>query len=1498
MRCKSRIPSSRIFQPSLSPTKWMPNSRCQLNPTHSTPSCDPLSLTRQGKRGQSTAAMKKTKTRSKHEEEEQEDGRGDGGGGDKKEEEGTGADVVADADTRMGADPTAPAHAAAAMAMASFRRLVRAGPLLASRNFLLGGDGDAAASVGRRIGVPSSSSSSPPPLLKPKGGSLINSAPDGTRTGPSGGGGATSHKRRSSHSSSRSLDVLESWSVVRPLVTSEHVVLPQRQHERDADDNDAKRSGGFALEVLSGRTSRTVATLVPPLVTATTTRETPDQEDGEVDPNDEEEAEEKAPESEEDIGVAGHVVSAEAVSVPLPSSPSSSKASSTSSLVYVGLSTGVLCEYNLDDCDDAAGGTTATGHALPNVPPRRTFRLRYIPQTPQPTVPTSIPPKDDVAEAMEVEVEEEKSDAGLGDAAKEEQAKESESREAQEEAEPKDVGRTVKLSRRKRKLEEAAAAVAAAAAAASTTTADKATAQVNDDDDDEWAPSETMVSSKKPRPLRLHHLTFVTERSTNDDGDGGMVVVGYGLASPTDDDDEESARDAEAAYDAAKKGVAGPHRRRGRQPRHPAIMMLVRFRVPPYSTPSSSSSNVTMTTTAAVTARVVDRWDLLDGETLRGSYAPNRRAPSVLPAGARIPFQLLSTRLPASSATARPDASTNVVLVASPAGLAIYSDDDPNEDTGTVVNVNDQQVVEANSGVSSARKSGRLPVVLIHNPRRSSHLLTAVAMSASSGAVATAYWSGEIRVWPSLLSDVVQYLAEHERLRNEHAAERKGTPSKKKKKKHIGPASGIGALLTHPVKASQSIRLHWHAHPVSSVLFSPDDPSVLYSGGEESVLCVWEWKRSGSVASVLPRISTGPIVHLAAATSSSSSANEDARADGGSRRLILHTSDNVIHCILLHNLAIAWKKAGLAAEPNHSRKLLDSSAAAVSRVLTTARTSPVAGPPIMLTDRHTQSLLLTGLPRSPAAMQEWNCCGDGHLDKSWPVAPFNRVSRQDWDDEEVTGPSVTCASLAAPGTLLTVDVVPTENQSIGLNGLVTTLKFWTRRRERWELSCAMSSPHGSLNDVSAIAVAPNGAAAVSVSNTEKAWRLWRRKTSKQNKQDDEANESPSSEWMGEYRVEMPMGLRNYGVGRDAVSFSPDSSVVAMAHGIFVSLWDYASMSLLITLRHTSQDRFLTLQPSEEPPSAVHTLQFVSHLDMILTASEESVALQYPHGAEGGRLVPSDGWSHRAPSGHRIVSATEAVRNRTQKLVAVASYSVAADASVVELLDLASGQLLRTEAGGSGRILSISDYPGRHRGPMAHNNNNDGHPRRSQPPSFTGDGSVWDLVPSYTPVTLTSAHPSEAAAAAARAAAASSLPTPYRIPAEPLELLLLNSKGQLLSLVEEVDGTATDHAAAASSSRDVHDMDVPALPKIAMFEAMNAATTKQRPQSTALQVMDWTELAAAPQTRAGALDGDGAVPPSELLAAASVAVPTSRLGAAFVRAFVSRSTTTAPATTGA
>jgi hypothetical protein len=361
-------------------------------------------------------------------------------------------------------------------------------------------------------------------------------------------------------------------------------------------------------------------------------------------------------------------------------------------------------------------------------------------------------------------------------------------------------------------------------------------------------------------------------------------------------------------------------------------------------------------------------------------------------------------------------------------------------------------------------------------------------------------------------------------------------------------------------------------------------------------------------------------------------------------------------------------------------------------------------------------------------------------------------------------------------------------------------------------------------------------------------------------------------------------LRNYAVGRDAVSFSPDSSVVAMAHGIFVSLWDYASMSLLMTLRHTSQDRFLTLQPSEEPPSAVHTLRFVSHLDMILTASEESVALQSAHGGERGRrVVPSDGWSHRASSGHRIVSATEVVRNRTQKLVAVASYSAAADASVVELLDVASGQLVRTVAGGSGQILSISDYPSRHRGPMAHNDSNDGHPRRSQPPSsFTGDGSVWDLVPSYTPVTLTSAHPSEAAVAAARAAA-SSLPAPSRIPAEPLELLLLNSKGQLVSLVEQVDGTATDHA-AASSSRDV---DVPALPKIAMFEAMTATTKKQRPQSTALQVLDWTELAAAPRTRAGALDGDTVGTPEA--AAASAAVPTSRLGSAFVRAFVSRRT---------
>jgi hypothetical protein len=317
---------------------------------------------------------------------------------------------------------------------------------------------------------------------------------------------------------------------------------------------------------------------------------------------------------------------------------------------------------------------------------------------------------------------------------------------------------------------------------------------------------------------------------------------------------------------------------------------------------------------------------------------------------------------------------------------------------------------------------------------------------------------------------------------------------------------------------------------------------------------------------------------------------------------------------------------------------------------------------------------------------------------------------------------------------------------------------------------------------------------------------------------------------------------------------------------------------------------------------VHTLQFVSHVDMILTASEESVALQSPHGGERASPVTSDGWSHRAPSEYRIVSATEVVRNRTQKLVAVASYSAAADASVVELLDLASGRLLWTEAGGSGRILAISDYPSRPRGPLAHDDNGGGHNCRSQPPSFTGDGSVWDLVPSYTPVTLTSAHPSEAAAAAARAAA-SSLPTPYRIPAEPLELLLLNSKGQLLSLVEEVDGKASDNAAAAAaaaSPRGIDDFNVPALPKIALFEAMTAAAAKKQGRqagaASTVEVLDWTDLASQPRST-GAMDVPGTPEaPSELLAAA-VAVPTSRLGSAFVRAFVSRSTTT-PAPTGA
>ena len=112
----------------------------------------------------------------------------------------------------------------------------------------------------------------------------------------------------------------------------------------------------------------------------------------------------------------------------------------------------------------------------------------------------------------------------------------------------------------------------------------------------------------------------------------------------------------------------------------------------------------------------------------------------------------------------------------------------------------------------------------------------------------------------------------------------------------------------HAVKGLISRKLHWHAHPVASMVFGGSaqggDP-MLYSGGDESVIATWQLSRGMSKpAEVLPRVALGGIVHMSCVHHS-----------GDPDSILLYCSDNSLHLFETHNQFLRWKVQGLAAGP-------------------------------------------------------------------------------------------------------------------------------------------------------------------------------------------------------------------------------------------------------------------------------------------------------------------------------------------------------------------------------------------------------------------------------------------------------------------------------------------------------------------------------------------------------------------------------------------------------
>ena len=520
-----------------------------------------------------------------------------------------------------------------------------------------------------------------------------------------------------------------------------------------------------------------------------------------------------------------------------------------------------------------------------------------------------------------------------------------------------------------------------------------------------------------------------------------------------------------------------------------------------------------------------------------------------------------------------------------------------------------------------------------HNP------LTAVEVSVNNSDITCGHYHGEITIMNNVLDQVQRY----------HIAMSKSEHYSGKAK-----LSSSVREVEDPRKSLITSKVHWHAHPVTSLAYdavsSPTNP-ILYSGGEESVLVTWQISQgSDRPMDVLPRLALGGIVHVVCAD----------RIDNSScNGILVYCEDNSLQLFESHNKGRMWKIQGLAWKAN-------------------SNPSSHRDVCIEVDPRSKRSidsrLVITGLPEAPGYMH-WYDPIKQRLALSLEVAPFNRVSRTERSDSPLPAPSITNHAFCEGGSvLITIEETPTENLSVGAlekrekggdYGIVSTIRFWTWNdlfsecnsgSVPYNLVAAMTYPHGPKNRVAALAISKDGTLACTVSNEEKAFRVWQKVDS--NNGGNEAGSVPI--WTCRYKVTIPSGFSNFTTSRNGVAFSDDGSLLAIAFGNMISLWDSDEARFLASIRHL-----------ESPLGSVRSVKFVSPgllQDLLLIDSDAGVSLKSPFASQEN----FEGWSWGIPPGVRgvVVSSVELVVSHG--CVAVTVCNTTTDQSRLIFLEAASG----------------------------------------------------------------------------------------------------------------------------------------------------------------------------------------------------------------------------------
>ncbi|KAJ7225364.1 WD40 repeat-like protein [Mycena pura] len=340
----------------------------------------------------------------------------------------------------------------------------------------------------------------------------------------------------------------------------------------------------------------------------------------------------------------------------------------------------------------------------------------------------------------------------------------------------------------------------------------------------------------------------------------------------------------------------------------------------------------------------------------------------------------------------------------------------------------------------------------------------------------------------------------------------------------------LNELPVKPVgveKKTQTTSLHWHAHAVSSIMFTPNG-AYLLSGGEESVLVIWQLHTGKR--EYLPRIGS-PIKTISVS-----------KAASGEEEYLLGLADATYAFVGAASLKITR---------SYSRIKLDPSA-----LYSAPSTSRQQYTPFSIHDL-TSTLIL---PSShPSSLQIYSPISST-LVSELEVSPSNRVSRR--DEKPVEPCRVEQVVISPSGDwLATIDSRDGDEDTHGESYLKIWL--WDQKIGSWILNTRVDRPHG-LEKVTSIAFSPTSegqSVLLATTGGDGMIKTWRTQTAKQ-------KSGPAEEF---WVARSTSNVQNESPSH--VSWSPDESLLAVTLPRRVALFTPSNNALRHTLTSPGSGSF-------------------------------------------------------------------------------------------------------------------------------------------------------------------------------------------------------------------------------------------------------------------------------------------------------------------------------------